>query len=75
MIAAGVAACISGVVWNLGSTLKSNFYDKLAIAIALTIRSKALVSGVTQEPSNPGLLVEQVGGVSIDLSWSLGHRA
>jgi pilus assembly protein Flp/PilA len=30
MIAAGVAACISGVVWNLGSTLKSNFYDKLA---------------------------------------------
>ena len=30
MIAAGIAACISGVIWNLGSALKSNFYDKLA---------------------------------------------
>jgi len=30
MIAAGIAACISGVILNLGSALKSNFYDKLA---------------------------------------------
>jgi len=30
MIAAGIAASISGVILTLGSTLKSNFYDKLA---------------------------------------------
>lgn len=30
MIAAGVGACIAGVVMNMGSHLKTTFYDKLA---------------------------------------------
>jgi pilus assembly protein Flp/PilA len=30
MVASGVAVCIAGTVWNLGSTLKTTFYDKLA---------------------------------------------
>ena len=30
MIAAGVGACVAGVVMNMGSTLKTTFYDKLA---------------------------------------------
>jgi pilus assembly protein Flp/PilA len=30
MIAAGVGACIVGAVTNLGSTIKTTFYDKLA---------------------------------------------
>ena len=30
MIAAGVAVCIAGTVWNVGTTIKATFYDKLA---------------------------------------------
>ena len=30
MIAAGVAVCIAGTVWNVGTTIKVTFYDKLA---------------------------------------------
>jgi pilus assembly protein Flp/PilA len=30
MIAAGVGACVAGVVMNMGSSLKTTFYDKLA---------------------------------------------
>lgn len=30
MIAAGVGCAVAGTVWNVGSTLKTTFYDKLA---------------------------------------------
>ena len=30
LIAAGVGACVATTIWNLGSTLKLTFYDKLA---------------------------------------------
>ena len=30
IVAAGVGVCIAGTVWNVGSTLKVTFYDKLA---------------------------------------------
>ena len=30
MIAAGVGAAIAGTVWNLGTSVKTTFYDKLA---------------------------------------------
>jgi pilus assembly protein Flp/PilA len=30
MIAAGVGVAISSTVWGLGSTLKTNWYDKMA---------------------------------------------
>ena len=30
ILATGVSVCIIGTVWNVGSTLKVTFYDKLA---------------------------------------------
>ena len=33
MIAAGIGATIAGTIWSLGSTLKSNWYDKIDAAL------------------------------------------
>jgi Flp pilus assembly pilin Flp len=30
IVAAGVGCVVSGTVWNVGGTVKSTFYDKLA---------------------------------------------
>jgi len=30
MIAAGIGAAVATTVWSVGSTLKTNFYDRLA---------------------------------------------